>query len=210
MLLLQRLLGLIKFAVGIVLLQAVTALIFYTALQTDIHSTWPWFVAVAASCGLLATFWFEAIAGGVRVQALARLQQRHAREREKIRLQAERERARMEVKRTKSKGQAGAKLRIGIALGGALGVGVAMMLAQFVTLGLLTIATAGGAALGYGVRVRQERRLRARELSAGLPAGTHVPLVAARVEPFAERPPALEDRGRNETRASETRAAAAQ
>ena len=186
---LQRLSGLIKFLIGILVLQAVTALIFYTALQTDLHATWPLFVAVGASCGLLATFWFESIAGGVRTHALARLQQRHAREREKIRVQAERDRARMEVKRTKTKSQAGAKLRTGIALGGAVGVGVAMMLAQFMTLGLLTVATAGGAALGYGVRVRQERRLRMRELAERLPGGVVSDTLAApaRVEQLADR-----------------------
>jgi hypothetical protein len=37
------------------------------------------------------------------------------------------------------------------------------MFAQLFTLGLLTVAAAGGAALGYGVRTRQEKYLRARE-----------------------------------------------
>jgi hypothetical protein len=32
-----------------------------------------------------------------------------------------------------------------------------MLLAQFITLGLLTLTTAGGAILGYGARMRQER-----------------------------------------------------
>jgi hypothetical protein len=63
----------------------------------------------------------------------------------------------------KSKDSSGAKLRTGVAVGGVVGVGVAMMFAQFLTLGLLTIATAGGAAAGYGLRVRQEKRLRIRD-----------------------------------------------
>lgn len=48
-------------------------------------------------------------------------------------------------------------MKTGLMLGGAAGVGVFMVLTQFVTLGLLTLTTAGGAALGYGLRARQDR-----------------------------------------------------
>ncbi|MBK1647558.1 hypothetical protein [Rhabdochromatium marinum] len=157
-----RLGSLLRFLIGILALQAVTVLVTYTALQTDLAMTWPLFVALGASSGVLVTLWFESIAGQVSDKALSRAQQRHSREREKIRLEAERQRAKLTVKHTKTKGQAGVKLRTGLAVGGMAGVGVAMMLAQFLTLGLLTVSTAGGAALGYGIRMRQERRLRAR------------------------------------------------
>jgi hypothetical protein len=158
----HRLGSLLRFLIGTLVLQGATVLVTYTALQTDVTMTWPLFVALGASSGVLVTLWFESIAGRVSDKALSRAQQRHAREREKIRLEAERQRAKLNAKQTKTKGQAGIKLRTGLAVGGMAGVGVAMMLAQFVTLGLLTVSTAGGAALGYGVRVRQERRLRAR------------------------------------------------
>ncbi|WPL16692.1 hypothetical protein Thiowin_01661 [Thiorhodovibrio winogradskyi] len=158
----HRLGSLFRFLIGTLVLQAVTVLVTYTALQTDIAMTWPLFVALGSSSGVLVTLWFESIAGHVSDKALSRAQQRHAREREKIRLEAERQRSKMTAKQTKMKGNAGIKLRTGLAVGGMAGVGVAMMVAQFMTVGLLTVATAGGAALGYGVRVRQERRLRAR------------------------------------------------
>lgn len=158
----HRLGSLFRFLLGTLVLQAATVLVTYTALQTEIAMTWPLFVAVAASFGVLVTLWFESIAGRVSDNVLSRAQQRHSREREKLRVEAERERAKLAVKHTKTKGNASVKLRTGLAVGGVAGVGVAMMAAQFVTLGLLTLSTAGGAALGYGVRVRQERRLRAR------------------------------------------------
>lgn len=158
----HRLGGLFRFLIGTLVLQALTALMTYTALQTDLAMTWPLFVALGASSGVLVTLWFESIAGRVSDKVLSRAQQRHSREREKIRLEAARQRAKLTVKQTKIKGNAGIKLRTGLAVGGMVGVGVAMMLAQFMTLGLLTVSTAGGAALGYGVRVRQERRLRSR------------------------------------------------
>lgn len=159
---LHRVSSLIKFLIGILVLQGVTVLLTYTALQTEVALTWSLFVAVGAACGLMASFWFESIAGGGRQQALARQQRRYAREREKIRLDAERDKARLTLKHTKTKGNASAKLKTGIAVGGMAGVGVAMMAAQLFTAGLLVVSAAGGAALGYGVRVRQEKRLRGR------------------------------------------------
>lgn len=57
-------------------------------------------------------------------------------------------------------------LKTGLVVGGTFGVGVAMMLAQFMTLGLATLAAAGGGALGYTVRARQEKAIAARRLAA--------------------------------------------
>jgi hypothetical protein len=41
-----------------------------------------------------------------------------------------------------------------------------MLLTQFVTLGLLTLTTAGGAALGYSARVRQEKLIAGRRIDS--------------------------------------------
>ncbi len=164
-----RITSLFKFLIGILLLQVTTALGTYIALQTDLNVTGLLFAALGGTLGLLVTLWFESIADSIRDQAISRVQKRHSREREKIRLQAERDKAKIEAKRRRGLG--GAQLKTGAAVGGVLGLGVAMMLAQAVTLGLLTVSVAGGAALGYNMRGRQEKRLRLRELSA-------VPLVA--------------------------------
>ncbi|TVQ88446.1 MAG: hypothetical protein EA400_08995 [Chromatiaceae bacterium] len=161
-----RLGGLFRFLIGILLLQGATALLTYTALKTDLEQTAWLFAALAASLGILVALWFDSVLGSMREQTLARQQKRHSkererysRERERLRVQAERERAKVAVKKTKS----GANLRTGLAVGGVAGLGVAMMLAQSVFLGLLAATTAGGAALGYTVRLRQEKRQRAHE-----------------------------------------------
>jgi len=161
-----RLSGLLRFLIGILLLQAATALLTYTALMTDLEQTAYLFAGLAALLGFLVALWFDSVVGSVREQSLARQLKRHTREREKLRMQAEREKAKLAVR--KSKTSSGAKLRTGVTVGGVVGVGVAMMFAQFLTLGLLTISTAGGAAVGYGLRLRQERRIRARELEASV------------------------------------------
>jgi hypothetical protein len=153
--------GLFKFLIGILLLQGATALLTYTALKTDLQQTAWLFGALAASLGVLVALWFDSVIGSVNEHVMARQQKRHSREREKLRVQAERDKAKFVRERKRISG--GATLKTGAAVGGLVGVGVAMVLAQFVTMGLLTISAAGGAALGYGVRSRQEKLIRARE-----------------------------------------------
>ncbi|WP_295882461.1 hypothetical protein [uncultured Thiohalocapsa sp.] len=153
--------GVFKFLIGILLLQVATALLTYTALMTDLQQTGWLFGALAATLGLLVALWFDSVIGSVKEQAVARQHKRHAREREKLRIQAEKEKAKLAKQRKRSSG--GATLKTGLAVGGTVGVGVALMFAQLMTLGLLTISAAGGAALGYGVRSRQEKVIRARE-----------------------------------------------
>jgi hypothetical protein len=157
-----RISGMLRFLIGILLLQAATALLTYTAMMTDLEQTVYLFAGLAALLGFLVALWFDSVVGTVREQTLAQQHKRHTREREKLRMQAEREKAKLAAR--KKKDSSGAKLRTGVAVGGVVGVGVAMMFAQFLTLGLLTISTAGGAAAGYGLRLRQEKRIRAREL----------------------------------------------
>lgn len=162
--------SLVRFVIGIFLLQGVTALLVYTALSTDWQNTWPLFLLLGASIGVLVAFWFSTIVVADRQRTVSRVSARFSKEREKIRLKAEqmrakvgRDNARLEAK-IRGAGL-GANLKTGVVVGGAVGVGVAMMLAQFVTLGLLTLTTAGGAALGYSVRVRQEKTLMNKRLA---------------------------------------------
>lgn len=153
--------GVFKFLIGILLLQVATALLTYTALMTDLEQTAWLFGALAVTLGVLVALWFDSVIGSVKEQAVARQHKRHAREREKLRIQAEKDKAKLAKQRKRSSG--GATLKTGLAVGGTVGVGVALMFAQLMTLGLLTISAAGGAALGYGVRSRQEKMIRARE-----------------------------------------------
>ena len=165
---------LIRFLIGIILLQGVTGLLVYTALSTEWQNTWPLFLLLGGSIGALVALWFSAMVGAERRHAVARASERFSKEREQIRVKAEQQRTkdirtqeRLAAKAAKGAGLGrGLTLKSGALVGGAVGVGTAMLLTQFVTLGLLTLATAGGAALGYGVRARQERLLGGRRLSA--------------------------------------------
>lgn len=171
----QGVLTLIRFLIGIFLLQGVTGLLVFTALGTEWRDTWPLFLALAGSVGALVALWFSALVGADRRNAMARASERFSKEREQIRVKAEQQRSkdirtheRLAAKAAKAGGFGrGLTLKSGVIVGGAVGVGTAMLLTQFVTLGLLTLATAGGAALGYGVRARQERLIGGLRLGQG-------------------------------------------
>lgn len=197
---------LIRFLLGIFLLQGVTALLVYTALNTQWEHTWPLFLLLGGSIGALVALWFSSIVGADRRHALSRVTERFSKEREEIRLKAEQQRTRdvrtherqtaKVAKSTKAGGiLGGLNLKSGAVVGGVLGVGVAMVVTQFVTLGLLTLTTVGGAALGYGVRARQEKLIGGRRLGSD---GKDIKEVTAREAPLvlegrARRSRAIED-----------------
>lgn len=163
--------SLVRFLIGIFLLQGVTLLLVYTALTTDWHTTWPLFTAIGGAIGFLVALWFNTIVYADRHRTVSKVSERFSKEREKIRVRAEQQRAkdgrsneRLAAKARRS--SVGMSLKTGVVVGGAVGVGVAMMLAQFVTLGLVTLTAAGGAALGYTVRVRQEKLIAGKRLAA--------------------------------------------
>jgi len=158
-----RLANLVKFLIGILIVQGVTVLLVVTAQRTSLEHTALLFVMLNVSIGVLTALWFSSIADAAGRQALARAKEGFSREREKLRVRAEQEKSRevrntqRQVEREKRRAQTSTHLKNGVMIGGAVGVGAVMLLTQFVTLGLLTLTTAGGAALGYGLRARQER-----------------------------------------------------
>ena len=92
------------------------------------------------------------------------------------------------VEKAKSGGLSpGTSLKTGAIVGGAVGLGVAVM-TQFVTLGLLMATSAGGLALGYTVRARQEKVVRNKQLSAAekpvavIEAGRAKPILEAKAK----------------------------
>jgi hypothetical protein len=164
----------VRFLIGIFLLQGVTGLLVYIALGTDWHSTWPLFLLLGGSVGTMVALLFSAMVDSDRRHAVAKATERFTKEREQIRVKAEQQRVKevrtheRQVAKAAKPGTfgGGLSLKSGALVGGAVGIGVAMLLTQFVTLGLLTLTTAGGAVLGYGVRTRQEKLIAGRRLAA--------------------------------------------
>ena len=163
----------LKFLIGIVLVQVGTIALFYSATRTGLENT-----QLMLTIGLLevlfsvlAAFWFSSIARQRHREELETVREEHAREREKIRVNAERQKARIVSKSQKQliretrRAHAAANFKVGAAFAGALAFGGIMLYSQFVTFGLLILTTAGGGLAGYLVRGKQIARTRHRELS---------------------------------------------
>lgn len=187
--------GFLKYLAGVLFVQGVTVLLVFTAFKTDLGKTGLLFASLNLAIGTLTAFWFTSMSEGARKQTLSKAKESFAKEREKIRVRAEQQKTKQvrssqrEMHRQKSRAKTSGNLKTGLMLGGAAGVGVVMVLAQFVTLGLLTLTTAGGAALGYGLRARQER------LGFG---GKSLPRAEKAVKVISAQPsaPVLEDKGK--------------
>ena len=153
--------AIIKFAVGILLVQGATVLLVLTALQANLRETWLLMLCLALLVGLLAALWFSSIASHCNQQTLAKASEKFNKERERIRRQSEKAKTK-EIKdshrqllRETRRVQSRSSVKLGAALAGLATVGIALFFTQFMTLGLLALTLTGGALVGYGVRARQ-------------------------------------------------------
>jgi len=153
----------LKFLPGILLLQAITVALVLLAPADLVAWGWLRLLIPVLIVGLLTAFWFNASASHHNKEEISRLKENHAKEREAIRINAERAKTRLvkqahqetiqEVRRSSTQ----ANIKVGLAFAGAAGLGGLLLLTQFMTLGLLTLTTAGGALGGYVLRIRQEK-----------------------------------------------------
>jgi hypothetical protein len=153
----------LKFICGILLLQAITIALVLIAPKDLANWGWLRLAIPVLIAGLLTAFWFGSIAARQRKDKISRLKELHAKERETIRVDAERAKSKLvkqaqhktlqEVRRASRR----ANIKIGLAFAGAAGLGGVLILTQFMSLGILTLATVGGATGGYLLRIRQEK-----------------------------------------------------
>ena len=166
---------LFRFLVGIVLIQGAAAVLAYAALSSEHIQVWLLLGALALIMGVVAAFWFASMAAHSRKDALVRVQESFSREREQIRVKAEREKTRVvrqshqQIAKERNRAQHKANFKVGASLAAVLALGMMMLLTQFVTIGLLTLTTAGGAVGGYLFRARHDRHT-GKEETPGLPS----------------------------------------
>ncbi len=152
-----------RFFLGLTLAQLATAgLVYFYPGTTGTEKL----VAVTFLIILLSiviSLWFSTVARQLADKRVNTLKEKFAAERDKISKTAERDKDRL-VKKTKKqievearRAKTKANIKVGSAIAVAAGFGVMMLLTQFVTLGLLTLTTAGGAVGGYLVRSRKEQ-----------------------------------------------------
>jgi len=153
---------LIKFLLGLLLVQAATGVVVLAALRSENQEIWLLLALLSLSMGGLAALWFTSIVNHAEKDATARSKNNFSREREKIRLRAEREKNRViekshqEITKVRGRTQAKANMKVGASFAGVLALGGMMLFTQFLTLGMLLMTTAGGALAGYGFRARKD------------------------------------------------------
>jgi len=154
----------LKFLFGIIVIQIATVALVLLA-PDDLHGVaWLRLLIPLLVVSFFAAFWFGSMAKHKSKDELFQAKELHAQEREKIQVNAERAKTRLvkqaqqqiarEAKITHSK----ANFKVGAAFAGAIGAGALMLLTELLTLGMLTISTAGGALGGYIMRARRGSR----------------------------------------------------
>lgn len=162
----------LRFFAGILLVQiASVALVLLAGVELRDWEAWLPIAVALGVIGLVAAFWFTALAADLRRRDLARLEAGFAREREDLRVKAEREKTRLVRKSQKEllsgtrRAESRANRKVGLAVTAASVAGLLMMLTSFMTLGLALLAGAGGSLGGY--LVARKWMARRREDGAG-------------------------------------------
>ena len=152
-----------KFIPGILLLQAVTIALVLIGPADPANWGWVRLAVPVLIAGILTAFWFGSIAARLRKDEISRLKENHAKEREAIRVSAERAKTRLATQTERKtlqqvrRASRGANIKIGLAFASAAGLGGLLVMTQFMSLGLLTLAFVAGATGGYILRIRQEK-----------------------------------------------------
>ncbi len=153
--------------VGVLAAQGATGLVAWLAFAGPNQAGWALAGPVALVVGLITAMWLSGLSAAERRTERARADLRVVEARESVRVEAERARAehirdaerrradelRDAERRVARAGRArGLPLKLGLTAGAVAGVGVALMAAQFVTLGAVAVAVAGGAAMVWRLR----------------------------------------------------------
>lgn len=166
----------LRLLVGVVMVQGITALVVLVALSGDWSVTWPLFVALGLTVGVMATFWFNAIVGDHRRQMAEVLAERYAKERETMRRSTQRETTR-KIRETEARTRAEARReqarswRSGLGFGGAAALGLMLMLGQMMVIGGLVLGTTGVGVVAW--------RLRKARVAARLASPDDKPMIEA-------------------------------
>ena len=153
-----------KLLTGVLLVQGVTAVLVFATVRANNPELWPLFGVLAIGIGVLAAFWFSAISAHRTNDALSRAHKEFYRERERVRVKAEQEKSRLikdshrQIAKERNSAQRRASAKVGLSFAAVGVLGIVMLLTQFVTFGLFTLSGVGGAAGGYLLRARQDRK----------------------------------------------------
>ena len=150
-----------RFFLGILLVQLSTVLLVLLTPKPQ-GLDWLTLLIPILVISFFAAFWFESMAKHKIKDEVNVAAAQHAREKEKIQINAERAKTRL-VKKTQQQiakeskiAHSKANFKVGATFSGAIAFGALMLITELITLGLLTMSTAGGALGGYLWRAKKE------------------------------------------------------
>ena len=150
-----------RFLFGILLVQLATVLLVFLA--PDLNGIgWLSLIIPLLVIGFFAAIWFASLAKHQIKDEVTAAASQHAKEKEKLQLNAERAKTRL-VKKTQQQiaregrvAHSKANFKVGAAFTGTIALGGLMLITELLTLGLLTMSTAGGALGGYLLRAKKD------------------------------------------------------
>jgi hypothetical protein len=177
----------LRYLPGIVLVQLVTLAFFWANQTGSTQELLLRVVLPSALFAFVTAFWFSALSRTQAEKQLGKLRQAHSEDREKLQREMERSRSDVlqkasadrakimerahvereklvkkthkEVLRNERSASRRASLKVGLAFAAVAALGVVMLISELLTLGLMTLTTAGGALGGYLLRWRQSHRV---------------------------------------------------
>jgi hypothetical protein len=155
-----------RYLPGILIIQVATVALVLAAGRTSDPELWIAIGCLALLISAVTAFWFESIASHIKKDAVTQAKDEFSREREMLRVNAERQKTHLikksheQITRETNRAHAKASFKVGGAFVGVIAAGTLMVFTQFMTLGLLLLATGGGALAGYLARARQDRLAR--------------------------------------------------
>ncbi|MGK0271740.1 MAG: Ca2+/Na+ antiporter [Cocleimonas sp.] len=150
-----------RFLLGILLVQIATVVLVLLAPELK-GIGWLRLLIPLLVIGVFAAFLFASMSKHKIKDEVNSASFEHAREKEKLQLNAERAKTRL-VKKTQQQiareskiAHSKANFKVGAAFSGTIALGALMLLTELLTLGLVTMSTAGGALGGYLLRAKKE------------------------------------------------------
>ena len=161
---------LLKTFLAIILVQIITVVMIS---MTPVNPTQEEMIRLAIPLifiSLIVAFWLTSLSAYFRKDSEAKLKHTFTKEREEIQVNAEKEKlkvvkeAQQDIAREAKVTYAKANFKVGAAFAGTMAIGALFVFAQMVTVGLLTLTAAGGAASGYYYRGKRLEAKRDEEI----------------------------------------------
>ena len=161
---------LLKIFLAIILVQIITGVMVFMTPTNPTQGELFRLAIPLVFISLIVAFWLTSLSAYSRKHSEEKLKNTFTKEREKIQVNAEKEKlkvvkeAQQDIAREAKVTYAKANFKVGAAFAGTMAIGALFVFAQMVTVGLLAMTAAGGAAGGYYYRGKRLEHKRNEEL----------------------------------------------